>query len=304
VALDGYPTVAWLSEHRRVLPASNEWTRLQSELAQMPRGRTADVILRVRDASNKERTLTVPRRDAFREALPTIERPDERNDQHNDGPPGRALAEGIAYVDVERLSDANVDAAFSSLTNTKGLILDLRGRLPVDDGRLLRRLATRPRAVVARVVQRTVVAPCLVTIREAAIECPDVRESRPWLRSIDTAAVVNARIVALIDERTQGAMERFALSLEQMASVTFIGSASAGAVSHAVPLSLPGGLSVGIAPQEVRRADGSQVQRVGITPTIEVRATLRGLRTNDDDVIARAQQWLQQQLESVPRRRR
>jgi C-terminal processing protease CtpA/Prc len=71
-----------------------------------------------------------------------------------------------------------------------------------------------------------------------------------------------------------------------------------------VPLSLPGGLTVGIPPQEVRRADGSQLQRVGISPTIDVRTTVRGLRANDDEVIARARQWLQQQLEPAVRRRR
>jgi C-terminal processing protease CtpA/Prc len=129
------------------------------------------------------------------------------------------------------------------------------------------------------------------------VTCADVRESRGWERAIDTSAVYGGRLVALIDERTQGAMERLAMTLEQMADVTFIGSASAGSVSWTTPLSLPGGLRVGIASQELRRADGGQVQRVGLTPLIEVRPTSKGLRAGDDEVLARARQWLQQQLD-------
>ena len=135
------------------------------------------------------------------------------------------------------------------------------------------------------------------------MQCPDVRDTRSWTREVDTTSVLRGRLVALIDERTQGAAERFALSLEQMSNVTFIGSPSAGAVSWVTPLSLPGWLTVGIATQEVRRADGGQVQRVGITPLIEARPTSTGVRAGADEVLVRAQQWLQQQLNPSTRRR-
>jgi C-terminal processing protease CtpA/Prc len=295
VAVDGFPIPAWISEHARTDPSTNEWSRLAALLTMLPRGRAGEALVRVRDANNRERGITVPRRVAYREALPRLERPD--------GAPSRMVADGIAYVDVERLSDSNVDAAFSTVSTARGLILDLRGALSLDDTRLLRRLATRPRAVVARVIQRALTTPCLVTLREAPTECPDVRETSQWIRQIDTAAVMSARIVALVDERTQGAMERFALALEQMSNVTLVGSPTVGALSPATVLSLPGGLSVGIPTYEVRRADGSQVQRVGVTPTIEAHATVRGLRAGDDEVLTRAQQSLQQQLEPARRRR-
>ena len=294
-AFDGFPMVAWLSEHRRVQPASNDWSRTRALMQQLSRGRIGDVVMKVRDANNRERTLTVPRTVAYREALPVVERT---------GAAVRPLVDGIAYVDVERLSDATLDAELPTALGARGLVLDLRGRLTIDDVRLLRRLATRPRSTVGRVIQRTLTAPCFAAIREATVTCADVRESRGWERAIDTSAVYGGRLVALIDERTQGAMERLAMTLEQMADVTFIGSASAGSVSWTTPLSLPGGLRVGIASQELRRADGGQVQRVGLTPLIEVRPTSKGLRAGDDEVLARARQWLQQQLDPPSRRRR
>ena len=295
LAMDGFPTVAWLSEHRRMAPASNDWTRLRALTRLMSRGRVGDAMVRVRDVNNRERTLTVPRREAYREMAPTVERPS--------GAPTRTLSEGIGYVDVERLSDTTLDAALTTMAGMRGIVLDLRGRLAIDDTRLLRRLASKPRAMVGRVVQRSLTAPCFAAIREAVADCPDARETHPWWRTVDTTAVLGARLVALIDERTQGSMERFALSLEQMSAVTFVGSASAGALSWVTPLSLPGGLTVGIAAQEVRRADGGQVQRLGLNPGVDVRPTARGLRAGDDEVLNRAQQWLQQQLAPTRRRR-
>ena len=296
VSLDGFPIVAWLADHRHTLPASNDWTRLYSETQQMVRGRAGDVAMRVRDLNNRERNITVPRKESYRAALPRIER--------TEGTVTRVLSEGIAYVDVERLTGVTVDSVMNAVHTARALVLDLRGQLSVDDARLLRHLALRPKVAVARIVQRTLTQPCFATLRDATSDCVDVRETRTWMRSIDTANVTSARVVALIDERTSGAMERFALSLEQMNSVTFVGGASAGAASWTTPLALTGKLSVGIATQDLRRIDGGQLQRIGLTPVIEVRPTARGLRVGEDEVLQRAQQWAQQQLDAVARRRR
>jgi hypothetical protein len=46
---------------------------------------------------------------------------------------------------------------------------------------------------------------------------------------------------------------------------------------------------------ELRRIDGSPWQRVGISPVVEVRTTVRALRSGSDDVLERAVTWLGQQ---------
>jgi C-terminal processing protease CtpA/Prc len=110
--------------------------------------------------------------------------------------------------------------------------------------------------------------------------------------------------VALIDERTDGAMERLALALDAVAPVTFIGSSSAGAPGEVMQVALPGRLQLALPIVELRRADDAQLQRVGMTPSVEVRVTVRGVRSGFDDVIERAQQWMVQQLDPPARRRR
>ena len=293
--VDGFPVTAWFSDHKRAAAASNEWSRQRMLVDQMPRGRVGDALVKVRDANNRERTLTIARTRAHADALPTIERPN--------GPPVRQLSDGVAYVDVERLTNETFDREIAAAFSARAVIFDLRGTLQMDDDRLLRRLAQRPQAVIARMVQRTLTAPCAASIREAASACTDVRETTAWSRTIDTSSVYDGRVVALVDEHTQGAMERFAVSLEQMTSVTFVGSASAGAPSWTTPLSLPGGLQVGIATQELRRADGGQIQRVGLAPLIEAHPTARGVRASEDEILARAVQWVQQQEPTTRRRR-
>ena len=210
----------------------------------------------------------------------------------------------LTSENMDALTDANVDSAMLAVRNARALVLDLRGQLFMNDARLLRHLALKPKVAVAQIVQRTLTQPCFATIREAVSACTDVRETRTWMRDIDTANVVPGRIVALIDERTMGAMERFALSLEQMNSVTFVGGASAGAASWITPLSLAGRLTVGVATQDLRRIDGGQLQRIGLTPVVDVRPTARGIRAGEDEVVQRAQQWAQQLLDTAARRRR
>jgi hypothetical protein len=53
----------------------------------------------------------------------------------------------------------------------------------------------------------------------------------------------------------------------------------------------------------VRRGDGGQVQRLGITPSVSLRPTVRSVRNGGDEVLERAHQWLLQQLDPPPRRR-
>lgn len=299
LAMDGYPVTSWMYEHHSVAPASNEWTRTNALMHQMSRGTVGEAMVKLRDLNNRERTIQVPRTASYLAALPTRQRPGKS--------PVYKLNESVAYVDVEQLNLSTSEAAAALMMPARGVVLDLRGTLHIADSLVLKPLATRPHALIGRVIQRSLTAPCFASLRTAAVDCADARESRSWWWPHDTLpAVTDARprIVALIDERTQGAMERLALKLDRVANVTFIGSSSAGAVSFVTPLSLPGGLTVGIATQEIRSATDGQVQRVGLTPLVEVHPTARGLKAGEDEVLTRAQQWLQTQLDPPTRRRR
>lgn len=300
VAIDGYPLPAWVSDHRGMVSASNEWNRLYQLMELLPYGKAGNALLRVRDASGRERQFDVPRSESFVPLLATVERPWQE--------PSREMNGGVAYIDVNRLTEQTVEQEFERLRKARALILDLRGGMAdssLVSQKLLTLLRTKPSAVVARELHRYQTSPCLAaTLREAVQQCPDERELRARISEGDTTGHYKGRIVALIDERTSGAMERLALALEATTDVAFVGSSSAGSPSETVKLGLPGQLSVGIPAAELRRIDGSQWQRIGITPIVDAKITLRAFRMGADDVVERASQWVLEQLDGAPRRRR
>ncbi len=297
VAADGFPFAAWLSEHRRVASASNDWTRTRDLMRVLPRGPEGSALFKVRDVAGKERTVYIPRRATYAALVPREERADAIA--------ARRLTTSILYLDLERLNARAIDSAFAAAAGSRAVVLDLRGTLRADAATILRHVAQQPRFIAYRALSRVASAPCLApTLREAATLCSEERTERMVWFAVDTSGRFRGRVYALIDERTQGAAERAALALESGANAVFIGSPSAGAAAIAVSLELPGWLTVGVPAVEIRRADGGLVHRVGITPTVDVRLTVRGIRGGQDDVLERAQQFVVQQLEPTPVRRR
>lgn len=297
-AADGFPVPAWIIDHRTAVSAPNAWSRLRTLMPLLTRGPSGGALFRLRDLANRERQLNVPRRDGYLAPLALPERPTMRA--------VRALPGDLMYVDVERLSVDSLTALLARSRGARAWMLDLRGTL--GDGQadaVLAAVRAVPAAVTAREVRRYDGDPCVMsTLREARARCPLLRDTRARVSVGDTAGHYTGAIVALIDERTTGAMERLAIALDAVARVTFIGSSSAGAPGEVMSVGLPGGLTVALPIVELRRADDAQLQRVGITPSVEARLTVRGVRSGFDDVIERAQQWLGQQLDPPARRRR
>jgi C-terminal processing protease CtpA/Prc len=282
-SVDGFPIPAWLLEHRRSVSASNDWTRTRDLMALMPRGGENDALLRVREAAGPERAAAVPR-----VVIPPGARAVRMPERST--PAVSRIGADVAYLGLD---EAAAIAAIAGAANARAIVLDLRGRAPAWPV-VLRRLVVQPEFVVARVVGRALSTPCTVASpRDAGRVCADERVSTPVVVRLDTAGRYRGRVVALIDERTQGSVEQFALALETGANATLIGSSSAGAAADTVSMPLPGGLLLGYPTEEIRRADGGQLHRTGITPLVEVRQTVRGFRAGKDDVIERAAAWLQ-----------
>ena len=297
-AADGFPLPAWIIDHRTAVSAPNSWSRLRALMPQLALGPSGGALFRLRDMMNRERQLNIPRRVDYVAPLVLVERPLWSA--------VRTLPGDIVYLDVERLPVDSTAAILARSRSARGWIVDLRGTLGAGQADALLAAVRRvPEAVTAREVRRYDNEPCAApTLREARALCAVTRETRARVSRGDTAGHYTGRIVVLIDERTAGEMERLAIALDAMAPVTFIGSSSAGAPGEVMHVELPGRLRVALPIVEIRRSDDAQLQRVGITPGVEVRLTVRGVRSGFDDVIERAQQWLVQQLDPATRRRR
>jgi C-terminal processing protease CtpA/Prc len=96
----------------------------------------------------------------------------------------------------------------------------------------------------------------------------------------------------LMDERTVSQAEHTGLFLKAANGTTFIGTPTTGANGDVTDFSLPGGIKVGLTGQSVAHPDGTQLQRVGLTPDIHVTATIKGVRDGVDEVLERALEFM------------
>lgn len=197
------------------------------------------------------------------------------------------LAEGIGYVDLDRLQPDEVDAMFQAIKGTRATIFDMRG-YPNGTAWTVAPRLTRRTDVIASLFEAPLVDgrgrgdPALRRGRQSFADPLPKAEGAPYL----------GKVVMLINEKTQSQAESTGLFFEAATGVTFIGSPSAGADGDITELALPGGLAASFSGHDVRHADGRQLQRVGLLPDVRVEPTIAGLVAGRDEVLEAALAWL------------
>jgi len=71
-------------------------------------------------------------------------------------------------------------------------------------------------------------------------------------------------------------------------NTTIIGSTTAGADGNVSTIMLPGGLRTMISGIGVYYPDGTETQRIGIVPDIEIHPTVEGIRNGRDELLEKA----------------
>jgi C-terminal processing protease CtpA/Prc len=108
--------------------------------------------------------------------------------------------------------------------------------------------------------------------------------------------VYKGKVVMLINGDAISQSEHTCMFFEAATDVTFVGTPTAGANGDVTFMVLPGNLQISFTGHNVRHADGRQLQRVGIQPTIRVAPTIRGISEGRDEVLERAIKYLQENL--------
>lgn len=193
----------------------------------------------------------------------------------------RSVPDNLGFVDLRVLSVEQVDAMFEAFKDTKGILFDMRGYPRGAAGAVAARLNTRG-ARYGATLYRELVKPADDGAR--LVFQQELPRTDKWKYS--------GRTVMLIDDRAISEAERTGLFFEAAADTRFVGSRTAGADGELTRFVLPGGLVVFMTGQEVRHADGRQLQRIGLVPHVEVRPTLQGIREGRDEVLERAMRYL------------
>ena len=290
VAIGGEPIDKRFERLRPLIAASNAWSReerLRDWLAQGPAETKA--TFRVRGSG-------APRDVEFQYA--------------NVAP--RVIAERTLRVDtlaanVVRVRPGAVSTPLpDALRDAPAIIVDLRG---VRDAAAASGLAGSVLDADAREYARDertwLEAPPTGLLRAPELD-PARRSTRTVRRTPPRSeGTFDGPVAVLVDATTQGEGELLALRLLSGGrSRVLVGAPTAGAVGDAAELQLAGGVRVTVPIRDVRHADGRFVQRLGLSPTVNVTPTVTGVRNGRDEVLEAAQRWIAQQLAPPPSRRR
>lgn len=196
----------------------------------------------------------------------------------SDEPSFHRIGSDVGYVDMERITPQEADLAIDQLIDTKAIIFDLRGYPQGTAWVIAPRLALpgREQSVAALFRRPTYVGPG---------EPQESWRSFSQRIPISDKPGFRGKVIVLIDARAISQSEHTAMFFEAAANPIFVGTPTSGANGDVTNVSLPGGLAVSFTGHDVRHADGRQLQRVGIRPTILVQPTLAGLQQGRDEVL-------------------
>jgi C-terminal processing protease CtpA/Prc len=192
------------------------------------------------------------------------------------------LPEGFGYMDLARLTVAEVEKAFEAIKGTSAVIMDMRGYPKGTAWAIAPRLVEKE--VPAAQFRRPEPHGVFIDWPSQCAFDQKTGPAQPWRYT--------GKVVVLINEEAISQAEHTCLFLEAAAGATFIGTPTNGANGDVTTTILPGGITVNFTGHDVRHADGRQLQRVGIQPHVRVEPTVEGIRAGRDEVLEKAVELL------------
>jgi len=184
----------------------------------------------------------------------------------------------IGYFNLDVLRPRDVRATMKQVQNTKALVLDVRNYPKNVATKLARHLNNRRKPFVKF---------CTSDPRYPGIDKYDYIQKC----GLNRRNYYKGRVIVLFNERSQSKSEYSVMIFKTAPRVTCIGSQSAGANGATTALVLPGGYKTRFSNCSVFYPNGESLVRKGLTPDIEVRPTIEGIKQHRDEVLERALEY-------------
>lgn len=190
---------------------------------------------------------------------------------------------GIGYVNMGEIKKKQVDSVFKALEGSRGLIIDDRrypSDFPIYD--IANNLNSKA-APFAKFPTANLDYPGTFTVGKAISAG---RKNNNYYKG---------KIIILVNEQTQSSGEFHAMAFRTAPNAKVIGSTTAGADGNVTNLIyLPGGIYTRFSGIGVWYPDGTETQRVGIVPDVEVKRTIRGIAEGRDELVEKAIELINQ----------
>jgi C-terminal processing protease CtpA/Prc len=278
--VDGEDAKKRFERYARYISASTSQSNTDKATLAFMNGKDASpVTLTIRDRSGKAKKIRLPRKFEDYNTLYHRERT---------GDIIRSISADIGYADLDRLTPEMIDEMLDRFKNARAIIFDMRGYPNSIFWILPQRLTEKLNVPAARLETRFAGESFGVDGWGSVFQ--NIFPPTPG------NSIYKGRTVMLIDERSMSQAEHTGMFLRAANGTRFIGSHTSGANGEITTFSLPGGIGVGFTGQSVRFPDGRQLQRIGLTPDVEVKPTVKGIQAGRDEVLESAVQYLNREF--------
>ncbi|MCD4775214.1 MAG: hypothetical protein K8S15_04085 [Candidatus Aegiribacteria sp.] len=273
VAIDGQPAADRTEELFPYANCSTEGSRYDILGRKMLRGNADTVAITIQRGDDTQ-VVTMRRMEKEEIDWGMINQPAAGNGSYT------LLDDGTGYVYAATLSNEDMEEMKEELRYSDGLVLDLRDY---------------PGGFVIYNVADFILPEETVFTH---MTFPDHSNpgtftwGEPLCAGGGDSLVYEGKVAVLIDEGSISSAEFHAMAWRLAPRARVFGSPSAGADGNITHVSLPGGVNTVFTGLGVYNPDGSETQRVGIIPDVEVRPTIEGMQAGLDEVLEAALEWL------------
>jgi C-terminal processing protease CtpA/Prc len=262
--IDGQPIEKIVSRMRPLISASTPQD-MRHTLANSIRRGAADSVIRLKVESPQG---------GQREA--TLRRTAKRGSISEPRPATVAeLEPGISYLDIDRATAADFEAALPKLAEAKAVIFDFRSY-----PRMFEFLAhLSDKELESPILQ----IPVVTRPDREGVEYPTGRWSVPAAEPR-----LKGRLIFLIDGTAISAAETAMSIVEGYRLADIVGEPTAGTNGNVNPFTVPGGYVLSWTGMRVLKHDGSRHHGVGILPTHPVSRTIKGITERRDEFLEKA----------------
>ena len=185
------------------------------------------------------------------------------------------LESNIGYVNMEHLEINDVDVMMDKLSNTKGIIFDIRNYPNYTLFKIAERLNSEKRDFVK------------ITIPDLSYPGKFI-----WKKTKNCGRTnkdyYKGKVILLVNEKTGSRAEYTAMCLQTANNVKTIGSQTWGADGEFTTIEFIGGFTSGITGTGIYYPDDKETQRVGVTLDIKIEPSIQGIKEGRDEILETA----------------
>ncbi|MBJ6369846.1 S41 family peptidase [Snuella sedimenti] len=187
----------------------------------------------------------------------------------------KLLNDNIGYITLEFIKKEDIPIIKEIFKDTKGIIVDIRNY---------------PSAFVPFLLGSYFVSNStpFVKFLKFNIDNPGEFSFTKALEIKNDNESYKGNLVVLVNEDSQSQSEYTAMAFRAGNNTTIVGSTTAGADGNVSSIYLPGGLLTRISGIGIYYPDGTETQRVGIIPDIEIKPTIKGIKEGRDELLEKA----------------